>query len=142
MGKVRNILESKHDTLFTVGPEITVYRAIELMCQKNIAAIIVEEDGHLAGIFTERDYARKVVLKGRSSKATFIAELMTREPYTITLDDTIDDCMKIMTEKHIRHLPVIENNRTVGVISVGDIIRYMLEEQKMIIEHLENYITQ
>ena len=141
MGKVRNILESKHETIFTVTPDITVYHAIELMCQKNVSAIIIEENGQLAGIFTERDYARKVVLKGKSSKLTLLGELMTRSPFTINSNDSVEDCMKLMNDKRIRHLPVVENGKLVGVISVGDLIRYMLEEQRLIIEHFENYIT-
>jgi len=142
MGKVRHILESKHETIFTVSSDITVYRAIELMCQKNIAAIIIEDDGRLAGIFTERDYARKVILKGKSSKETLVEELMTRDPYTVNSETTIDDCMALMNDKNIRHLPVVDGLSLVGVISVGDLIRYMLEEQRTIIEHLEHYISQ
>ena len=141
MGKVRNILETKHEPIFTVSPEITVYRALELMCQRNIGAVIIEDDGRLAGIFTERDYARKVVLKGKSSKETLISELMTKQPFTVNSDTSIDDCMALMNDKQIRHLPVVDGYTIKGVISVGDIIRYMLEEQKMIIEHLESYIT-
>src|SRR5882724_3199845 len=99
MGKVRNILESKHETIFTVTPDITVYHAIELMCQKNVSAIIIEENGQLAGIFTERDYARKVVLKGKSSKLTLLGELMTRSPFTINSNDSVEDCMKLMNDK-------------------------------------------
>ena len=141
MGKVRNILQSKNEPIFTVGADITVYRAIELMCEKNIGAIIIEDDGRLAGIFTERDYARKVVLKGRSSKDTIVSELMTRDPFTVNSDTSVDDCMALMNDKHIRHLPVVDKGTIMGVVSVGDIIRFMIEEQKTIIEHLENYIT-
>jgi CBS domain-containing protein len=141
MGKVRNILQSKKEKFFTVGPEITVYEAIELMCEKNIAAVLVAENEKLTGIFTERDYARKVVLKGKSSKATLLGELMSRNPYTISSENTVEECMKVMNEKMIRHLPVVDNGNLVGVISVGDLIRFMLEEQRCIIEHLENYIT-
>lgn len=141
MGKVRDILQSKKDRLFTVGPGITVYEAIELMCEKNIAAVLVTENEKLAGIFTERDYARKVVLKGKSSKATLLGELMSRNPYTISSENTVEECMKVMNEKMIRHLPVVDDGTLGGVISVGDLIRFMLEEQRCIIEHLENYIT-
>lgn len=141
MGKVRNILQSKNEAIFTVPPDITVYRAIELMCQKNIGAIIIEENGKLSGIFTERDYARKVVLKGKSSKATLIRELMTLDPFIVTPENTIEECMGLMNDKRIRHLPVVENGKLLGVISVGDLIRFIMEEQRTIIEHLENYIT-
>jgi CBS domain-containing protein len=111
------------------------------MCKKNIGAVIVEDDGRLAGIFTERDYARKVVLKGKSSKDTLVSELMTQNPYTVNSDTSIDDCMALMNDKRIRHLPVVDGATLKGVISVGDLIRYMIDEQKSIIEHLENYIT-
>ncbi len=141
MGKVRNILEAKREAIFTVGTDITVYRALELMCEKNIGAIIIEDDGRLAGIFTERDYARKVALQGRSSKDTLISELMTKNPFTVNSDTSVDDCMALMNDKHIRHLPVVDKGTIMGVVSVGDIIRFMIEEQKTIIEHLENYIT-
>jgi CBS domain-containing protein len=141
MGKVRNILESKNESVFTVGPEITVYQAIELMCEKNIAAILIAENGKPTGIFTERDYARKVVLKGKSSKETLLGELMSRNLYSVTSESTVEDCMNMMNIKKIRHLPVVDNGTLVGVVSVGDLIRFMLEEQRGIIEHLENYIT-
>lgn len=141
MGRVRNILQSKNEVIFTVPPDITVYRAIELMCQRNIAAIIVEEHGRLSGIFTERDYARKVVLKGRSSKETLIRELMTLDPITVTSENTVEECMALMTERNIRHLPVVDCGNLVGVVSVGDLIRFINEEQRTIIEHLESYIT-
>lgn len=141
MGRVRNILQLKNEIIFTVPPDITVYRAIELMCQRNIGAIIVEENGRLSGIFTERDYARKVVLKGRSSKDTLIRELMTLDPITVNSDNTVEDCMALMTDRHIRHLPVVDCGNLIGVVSVGDLIRFINEEQRTIIEHLESYIT-
>ena len=141
MGKVWNILQSKNEPIFTVGPEITVYEAIEMMCEKNIAAILIVENGKLAGIFTERDYARKVVLKGKSSKLTLVGELMSPNPYSVTSENTIEDCMSLMNAKKIRHLPVVDQDRLVGVISIGDLIRFIIEEQRGIIEHLENYIT-
>lgn len=141
MGKVRNILQSKKEPVFTVAPDITVYRAIELMCQKNIGAVLIGENGKLSGIFTERDYARKVVLKGRSSRETLIRELMTVDPTTVNSESTVEECMTLMTNKRIRHLPVVNEGKLIGVISVGDLIRYMLEEQKTIIEFLESYIT-
>jgi len=141
MGRVRNILQLKNEIIFTVPPDITVYRAIELMCQRNIGAIIVEENGRLSGIFTERDYARKVVLKGRSSKETLIRELMTLDPITVNSENTVEDCMALMTDRHIRHLPVVDCGNLIGVISVGDLIRFINEEQRTIIEHLESYIT-
>lgn len=141
MGKVRNILETKGGGVFSVPPTITVYQAIELMCDKNIGGLlIVDDDGSLAGIFTERDYARKLILKGRSSKDTLIQDLMTTNLITVTPENSIEDCMRLMTDKHIRHLPVLEGGVLVGVISIGDVVRSVIDEQKGIIEHLEHYI--
>lgn len=141
MGKVRNILEEKGNQVFSVEPSVTVYKALELMMEKNIGGLLITENGKLAGIFTERDYARKLVLRGKSSKETPIKEMMTPNPFTVTPDTGIEDCMQLMTEKKIRHLPVVENEALVGVISIGDVVRFIIEEQRYIIEHLEHYIT-
>jgi CBS domain-containing protein len=142
MGKVRNILENKGRAVFSVEPTVMVLEAIELMCEKNIGGLLIVEKGKLAGIFTERDYARKLILKGKSSKDTPIGELMTPNPFTVTPDSSIDDCMKLMTSKFIRHLPVMEDGELIGMISIGDVVRHVINEQKDIIEHLEHYITQ
>jgi CBS domain-containing protein len=142
MGKVRNILEAKGRAVFSVEPTVMVLKAIELMCEKNIGGLLIVEKGKLAGIFTERDYARKLILKGKSSKDTPIGELMTPNPFTVTPDSSIDDCMKLMTDKFIRHLPVMENGELIGMISIGDVVRHVINEQRDIIEHLEHYITQ
>ena len=142
MGKVRNILENKGRAVFSVEPEVMVLKAIELMCEKNIGGLLIVKNSKLAGIFTERDYARKLILKGKSSKDTPIGELMTPNPFTVTPDSSIDECMQMMTNKHIRHLPVMENDELVGMISIGDVVRHVINEQKEIIEHLEHYITQ
>jgi CBS domain-containing protein len=142
MGKVRNILENKGRAVFSVEPEVMVLKAIELMCEKNIGGLLIVKNGKLAGIFTERDYARKLILKGKSSKDTPIGELMTPNPFTVTPDSSIDQCMQMMTNKHIRHLPVMENDELIGMISIGDVVRHVINEQKEIIEHLEHYITQ
>ena len=141
MGKVRNILDRKRTHLFSIAPESTVYDALELMVDKNVGALLVTEDEKLIGIFTERDYARKVILKGKASKDTLISEIMTEYPLTITPDDTIETCMQLMTNKFIRHLPVVMDDRVVGVISIGDVVKFIIEEQKFIIENLEHYIT-
>jgi CBS domain-containing protein len=141
MGKVRDILSSKGHAVFSVEPTIMVYRAIEQMCERNIGGLLITEQGKLAGIFTERDYARKLILKGKSSKDTPISELMTRNPFTVTPENTIEDCMNLMTEKHIRHLPVVSGDSIVGVISIGDVVKQIIQDQKAIIEHLEHYIT-
>jgi len=138
---VRDILQSKGSAVFSVEPTIMVYRAIEQMCERNIGGLLITEGGKLAGIFTERDYARKLILKGKSSKDTPISELMTKNPFTVTPENTIEDCMTLMTEKHIRHLPVVSGDGIVGVISIGDVVKQIIQDQKAIIEHLEHYIT-
>jgi CBS domain-containing protein len=141
MGHVRNILQSKGHSIFSVEPTITVYDALELMFEKNIGALLVTNDEKFVGIFTERDYARKLILKGKSSRDTLIGDIMTSQPVTVTEDDTIEDCMKIMTNKFIRHLPVLCGDKLTGLISIGDVVKYIIEEQKFIIENLEEYIT-
>ncbi len=141
MGKVRNILESKGNSIFSVEPSTIVYHAIELMAQKNIGGLLICEGGKLVGIFTERDYARKLILKGKSSKETPIGELMTKNPFTVSPDSSIEECMQLMSNRRIRHLPVIDNGNVIGVISIGDVVRFIIEEQKSIIAHLESYIA-
>ena len=141
MGKVKNILDSKGKVVYSVEPSVMVLKAIELMCDKNIGGLLITEGEKLVGIFTERDYARKLILKGKSSKDTPIGDLMTRNPFTVTPENTIEDCMKLMTDKHIRHLPVEEDGKLVAMISIGDVVKQIIAEQKSIIEHLESYIT-
>ena len=144
MGKVRNIIQTKGGTIYSVPSDTIVYNAIELMFEKTIGALLIIDNGKFVGIFTERDYARKLALKGKSSKDTLIREVMTERPITVTLDTTIENCMKIMSEKKIRHLPVVESDKDdklVGLISVGDVVKFIIEEQKFIIENLEQYIT-
>ncbi len=141
MGKVREILKIKGHAVFSVTPNTTVYSAIEQMCEKNIGGVVILENEKLVGIFTERDYARKLILKGKSSKDTPISELMTKDPITVTPDSKLEDCMNIMSNKRIRHLPVMDNNIIVGMISIGDLVKFIIEEQRSIIEHLEHYIT-
>jgi CBS domain-containing protein len=141
MGKVRNILEAKGRNVFSVEPTTIVYKAIEVMAEKNIGGLLITDHGKLVGIFTERDYARKLILKGKSSNTTTIGELMTKDPFTVTLDSSIEECMELMSNKRIRHLPVTDNGELIGIISIGDVVRFIIEEQKSIIEHLEHYIA-
>jgi CBS domain-containing protein len=144
MGKVREILKAKSHhmgAIFSVEPDTIVYKAIELMSEKNIGGLLITENGKLVGIFTERDYARKLILKGKSSKDTTIGELMTKNPFTVNSDSSIEECMQIMSDKRFRHLPVVDNDNLVGIISIGDVVRFIIEEQKSIIEHLEGYIS-
>ena len=141
MGTVRHILQKKGSSAFSIDPNATVYRALELMVQRDVGSLLVIDNGRFVGIFTERDYARKVMLKGKSSKDTFIHDIMSEHPITITPDATVEECMSLMTKRYIRYLPVLEENKLVGLISIGDIVKYIIEDQKFIIENLEHYIT-
>ena len=141
MKTVQFILNQKPDLLFSVPQDSSVYNALELMMDKNISALLVMEGEVLQGIFTERDYARKVILKGKASKTTAIAEVMTREVITVSPSESVERCMAIMTSMHIRHLPVAENDKIVGFISIGDLVRHVIEDQKSTIEHLQSYIS-
>ena len=142
MDTVRNILQVKGNVVYTVYPESSVYDALELLEDKNLGSLVViEKNGKLDGIFTERDYARKVILKGRSSKDTRIQDIMTDDPVFVTPDTDVQDCMQIMTNKFIRHLPVLDNGELIGIISIGDVVKYVIEKKDFIIENLEHYIT-
>ena len=139
--KVNDILRRKGNKVFFVDTTATVYDALRLMSEKNLGGILIMKDDRLMGIFTERDYARKIILLGRASKDTPITEVMTAQVKTVTSDTEIGDCMKMMTEKTIRHLPVVENEKVVGIISIGDVVKLLIEEQQGIIEHLQSYIS-
>lgn len=141
MAAVKNILENKGNATFTITPDTSVYNALELMVEKNVSALLVMENEKLAGIFTERDYARKVALKGKSSRDTQVGEIMTRDLVTVSPNSTIDECMQLMTGKFIRHLPVVDDDKLTGIISIGDVVRCIIEEQKSIIGHMEQYIA-
>lgn len=141
MSTVRNLLQKKGNAVYSVNPDSSVYEALEELEEKNLGALVVVENRKLIGVFTERDYARKVILKGRSSKETHVRDIMSSRPIFVNPDNTIDDCMQLMTDKLIRHLPVLENDELVGVISIGDIVRYIIYEKDFIIENLEHYIT-
>lgn len=141
MGMVSNILRTKSNTIFSITPDTIVYNALELMVEKNVSALLVMDKEKLAGIFTERDYARKVILQGKASKETLIGEIMTQDLITVSPDSSIDDCMRLMTTRFIRHLPVVANENVIGIISIGDVVKYIIEEQKFIIQNMEHYIT-
>jgi CBS domain-containing protein len=141
MHTVKELLREKGSQVWTIGPQATVYEALELMATKNIGSVVVLEQGNVAGIFTERDYARKVVLKGRSSKTTTVGELMITDVLYVGPDDTIDDCMALMTNKRLRHLPVMEDGKLTGVVSIGDIVRVIISDREFTIRELERYIT-
>ena len=141
MKRVDQILQEKGPEYWSVSPDTSVYTALELMANKNVGALLVMEGDRLAGIFSERDYARKVVLEGRSSKDTPVRQIMTPKVVCARLGQSIEDCMALMTDKRIRHLPVIEGDEVVGVISLGDVVKSLLSEQTFVISQLENYIT-
>ncbi len=141
MYTVRHLLQSKNNRIWSISPQATVYEALELMAAHNIGAVLVMEGGRLVGIFTERDYARKVVLHGKTSKTVTVGELMTTEVTCVGPDDTIDDCMSLMTEKRTRHLPVMENDQLVGVVSIGDVVKAIISDRELMIRELERYIT-
>lgn len=141
MGTVRKILQKKGNTVYSVSPDSTVYDALEKLEEQNLGSLVVTDNGKLIGVFTERDYARKVVLKGRASKETLIREIMSDRPIVVNLHTTIEECMQLMTDKFIRHLPVVDNGELVGVISIGDLVKYIIEEKDYIIDNLRQYIT-
>ncbi len=137
---VRQILQSKGGRIWSVGPHATIFEALMLMAEKDIGAVVVVEGGKLVGIFSERDYARKVVLKGRSSKDTTVSELMTPDVFYVHPDQTIEECMALMTKRHIRHLPVLDGDDLVGIITIGDAVKAVIADQEVMISSLENYI--
>lgn len=139
MTTVRKILAKKGHQVFMVGPDASIRDALELMQQKDIGAVLVVSEGHVEGIFSERDYARRGVLAARGPE-TPVAELMTRTVFAVSPEHTTADCLKLMSDKHIRHLPVVERDKVIGVISIGDVVQEVMAEQQSIISGLENYI--
>src|SRR5690242_13623891 len=140
MTTVRHLLNHKDRALFSIEPEDPVLEAIRMMADRHVGALLVMRAGELAGIVSERDYARKVVLLGRSSAETPVWQIMSSPVVTVTLDSSIQDCMRLMTERRIRHLPVVEQGRVIGMISIGDLVKAVIEEQQQTIEQLESYI--
>jgi CBS domain-containing protein len=141
MTTVREVLQRKPLGVWTIAPEATVYEALALMAEMNIGAVLVIEEGALTGIFSERDYARKVILMGRSSRETTVGELMSYPVVTVNPDIPIEACMALMTERHFRHLPVVEGNRLIGIVSIGDIGKAIIADQRIFIHELECFIT-
>ena len=140
MASVRQLLDGKGTAIYTVGPEDPVLEAIQLMADHHVGALLVMKGDELAGIVSERDYARKVILLGRSSSATPVWQIMSSPVYTVSPSQTVDDCMRLMTEHRVRHLPVVEHGHVVGVISIGDLVKAVIEDQRRTIEQLESYI--
>ncbi len=142
MLSVKEILEKKNSDIFSANSQTTVYDAIKLMGEKNIGALPVLDGDQLSGIVSERDYARKVVLMNRKSRETLVKDIMTATVITVSPSDSIDDCMEKMSAKRIRHLPVVDNGKMMGIISIGDVVTAIIETQKETIKHLHNYIAQ
>jgi CBS domain-containing protein len=140
-GTVSGILAQKGSTVWSIAPTAMVFDAIALMADKNIGALPVLDNGRLIGIISERDYTRKVILKGKSSKDTPVDEIMTRELVTATPSDSVVDCMRLMTEKRVRHLPVMEGAKMIGVLSIGDVVKWVISAQAATIDNLEQYIS-
>ncbi len=141
MKLVRHVLQSKGSSVVSVSPSTSVLDAIKLMAEKGIGALVVMEGVKLAGIVTERDYARKVILKDKSSHNTPVSDIMSDKVCTAALDDSVDHCMNTMTDRRIRHLPVVSAGKVVGMISIGDLVKAVIADQQEAIEQLEHYIT-
>lgn len=141
MRKVKDMLRAKGHDVWSISRDASVYQALEVMDEKNIGAVLVMDGGSLVGILSERDYARKVELQGRSGQDTVVDEIMTRRVVYVYPEQTAEECMALMTDKRVRHLPVIENDEVIGVISIGDVVKAIISEQEFLIEQLEHYIT-
>ncbi len=141
MIRMRDILANKGHEICSIGPDRTVFEALELMAEKEIGALLVMEGDRVKGLFSERDYARKMILHGRTSKETKVSEVMTDRVICSSLDNSAEECMAVMTEKRVRHLPIVEKDEVVGLISIGDIVKAVISEQQFTIEVLEKYIT-
>jgi CBS domain-containing protein len=142
MKLVKHLLDAKGRNVISIAPDASVFDAIKVMADESIGSVVVlDENGKLAGIVTERDYARKVIVMGRSSKDTRVAEIMTTDVLTAASDHTVNACMEIMTDRKIRHLPVVEDGRVIAMISIGDLVQAIIADQKEEIEHLEHYIS-
>ena len=138
---VRNLLRAKSPAVWSISPEATVYRAIEMMSEKQVGALIVLSGGQLAGIISERDYARKVILRGRNSHETQVREIMSTPVLYVNPKQTVDECMQLMTTRRIRHLPVLEGETVIGMLSIGDLVNWIVQSQDQTIHHLKNYIA-
>jgi CBS domain-containing protein len=140
-GTVSDILRGKGAEVWTTTPDVWVFDAVRTMGEKNVGALVVVEDGVVAGVVSERDYTRKVVLRGRTSRDTKVGDILTRPAVTVQPSERIDECMRLMTERRIRHLPVVEEGKLVGLVSMGDLVNWIIHVQRETIQHLQSYIT-
>ena len=141
MTTVAQLLQDKGRPVWTIAPDATVYDALSLLAAKNVGALVVVEGARVVGILSERDYARKVILKGKFSKDTRVREIMTEKVYFVRAEQTIEECMAVMTAEHIRHLPVLTDDRLTGIVSIGDVVRVIISDKEFLIKQLEHYIT-
>ncbi|MCO5193726.1 MAG: CBS domain-containing protein [Anaerolineae bacterium] len=141
MTTVNQLLRVKGYQVISIEPDDTVYNALVRMATNNVGALVVLREGQLVGIISERDYARKVILYGKASRATAVSEIMTTQVQCVGPDHTMQECMSLMTDKRIRHLPVLRDDAVIGIISIGDVVKAIIEEQKILISHLEDYIV-
>ena len=137
---VGNIIDAKGRDVWSIDADISVYEALEEMADKNVGALVVTKEGALVGIMSERDYARKIILLDRGSRETLVSEIMTPDPVTVVRSDSVGDCMQLMTDRRIRHLPVVDDGSLIGVLSIGDVVRSVIEDQQFMIDQLESYI--
>lgn len=137
---VREILETKGKDIWSISPSATVFEALKLMAEKNVGALVVRDKEKVAGIISERDYARKIILHGKSSKEALVQDIMSSTVVFVRPEQSVEECMVLMSDKRIRHLPVLENERLIGVISIGDVVKAIIAQHKYHIEQLENYI--
>jgi CBS domain-containing protein len=140
MKTIRQMLNQKGNTVYAATPDLHVYDALKLMADKDVGALLVVQDEQLIGVFSERDYARKVILKGLSSKDVYVKDIMSSPPIIIMPDNTNEQALALMSAKHIRHLPVMEDNKLIGIITIGDLVKSIIDEQKLVIDRLEKYI--
>jgi CBS domain-containing protein len=138
---IATVVQQKSGVVWSIGSGASVFEAIELMANKGVGALMVMDNGALMGIVSERDYARKVILQGRSSRETLVAEIMSSPVVCVSLQHTVGECMRVMTDNRIRHLPVMQNDAVVGVVSIGDLVNWVIREQEFTIRHLEAYIS-
>lgn len=140
-GPISAVLKAKRPALWTISPDATVFQAIQMMAEKDVGALLVMESGKLVGIFSERDYTRKIILHGRSSRETTLREVLTSQVISVPPSETVEHSLQLMTSRRIRHLPVVEGDEVVGVISIGDLVKWVISAQTATIDHLESYIV-